>query len=59
MPLGGTGLTAIWNARSDTEYTVKHFFEELSGGYVEDTSYEETLTGTTDTQTNAQHKPVV
>ena len=59
MPLGGTGLVAKWTAHTNTPYTVKHFFEDLSGNYIENVSYREVLSGTTDTLTNAQHKNVV
>jgi hypothetical protein len=43
MPLGGTGLTAKWEANTGTLYTVKHFFEDLNGNYIENKSIEDDL----------------
>jgi hypothetical protein len=31
MPLGGTGLTAIWVANIDTPYVVNHWYLDVNG----------------------------
>ena len=33
MPASDTTITAQWTVRGDTGYTVKHYQEELLGGY--------------------------
>ena len=51
---GGVIFTAQWEARTDTQYTVQHYLENLDGRYALDTT--EHLKGTTDTTVTATAK---
>ena len=58
---GNNILYAQWKPRTDTRYTVKHWFQNVAGEeYSQDASLaaDETLTGTTGEQTSAQPKQV-
>ena len=50
MPLGGTGLTAIWVANSDTPYVVNHWYLDVNGNRDDWNKEVENLTGTTDSE---------
>ena len=43
MPLGGTGLKAIWEANTGTKYTVEHYLPDLSGNYAVEPDYTDEL----------------
>ena len=59
MPLGWMALKALWTSKWDTEYTVKHLFENLNGDYTEKPEHpEEKKTWTTNAQTDAQAKTI-
>ena len=49
-----TTLYAKWTPNTNTKYTVEHYKEQLEGSYVKADT--DNLTGTTDTQINAQSK---
>lgn len=58
---GNNILYAQWKPRTDTRYTVKHWFQNVAGEeYSQDASLaaDETLAGTTGEQTSAQPKQV-
>jgi hypothetical protein len=50
MPLGGTGLKAIWDANPDTPYTVNHWYLDINGNRDNLNKIVENLTGTTDSE---------
>ena len=45
---------AVWKANNNTPYTVEHYYQRLDGNYPQSPNYTETLTGTTDTLTDAK-----
>ena len=46
-------INAVYTANTDTEYTVEHYFENIDGEYILDSSRTQLLSGTTDTTVNA------
>jgi hypothetical protein len=44
MPLGGTGLKAIWDANPDTPYTVNHWYLDINGNRDDSNKKVENLT---------------
>jgi len=48
MPLKNVVLEGSFEAKNDTPYVVKYFFEELDGTYTENTALRENRVGTTD-----------
>ena len=56
MPAHNLTLYAKWTANTDTKYTVEHFRQALDGSYPVVPDDTETLTGTTDTDTQAVAK---
>ena len=51
MPSENITLTAVWTAKTDTAYTVKHFKQLADGTYSQTPDETENKTGTTDTLT--------
>lgn len=51
MPAEDITLTAVWTAKTDTAYTVKHFKQLADGTYSQTPDETENKTGTTDTLT--------
>ncbi len=51
MPAENITLTAVWTAKTDTAYTVKHFKQLADGTYSQTPDETENKTGTTDTLT--------
>lgn len=51
MPTENITLTAVWTAKTDTAYTVKHFKQLADGTYSQTPDETENKTGTTDTLT--------
>ena len=48
-------LYAIWNAKTDTPYQVKHYFENLAGEFILDENKTQSLFGTTASTITATH----
>ena len=59
IPAEDITLNAVWEANTDTVYTVEHYFQKLDGTYPETTDVIDNLSGTTDTRTNAVAKNVL
>ena len=58
MPLNGANLTAIWDANTWTQYTIKHYLADLDGNYPVEPAYTDTWAWVTAQQTAAQPRVI-